>query len=162
MRITSADVDRVRKDCHWICRNGILDADEIAQRTLIRAWKFADKIPAAPMHRRNWLNKLAVQEAWGERRRLLAKKRSQVFVGWEREPAWDGPTPETHAFSCEALAIFADALGRSDANTQRTVELVYGRGMNQVEAGAALGVTRQAVALRLKKLMAKVRRRLEK
>jgi RNA polymerase sigma factor (sigma-70 family) len=160
-------LERMRLVRLCMCLSGSADvAEDLAQETLAEGWHHAHKL-RSPEGLTSWLSAIArnVCRRWRQRQRREAVYRAQ----------YDGDDPRDHAATClidaddltlalerdELAALLDQALALLPAQTRQALVQHYVEGRPQVEIAARLGLQEGAVAVRLHRGKAALRRILQ-
>jgi len=118
------------------------EAEDIAQRTLVRVYLYASRASfAGPRRLWGWVFTIATREVyklWGRRRPDVPA--GEAIDAWAAAEADAAPGPDANAATTEALADVEACLAALDASQRRAVLSVLTAGMTFRSAAAALGL----------------------
>ena len=156
----SVDWDAVRRRCLREARRHVGDgAEDVVQEALLRAWRHWDacSTPDAPLP---WLLAITRREAW--RWHTRASRRPQPCDPGDE--ALDAPADRDgwtgDESTMERLSVAA-ALAELGSEERRLIGLRYGEDLTQEEIAKRLALPEGTVKVRLHRLRARLRRRLE-
>ena len=114
------------------------DAEDVTAETFAIAWRRRDRQPVATAQELPWLLAIARRVAANHRRG--AQRHLALLDRLRGRPRIDGPSPESPA---------AEALAAMRAGDQELLRLLAWDGLSQAETGVVLGISENAVAIRL-------------
>ena len=160
--LVSGDAEALRRFCARLM--GAEDADDLAQETLIRAWRSIGRL-GAPYRFRAWLFGIAANVArkWWHRRRLavslerLFAEAADVGADEASDPWAAAAGPETVVEGGEERRRLQEALDALPTALRRVVVLHYLEGLSYTEVAAALAVPLSTVKGRLFKSRRRLR-----
>lgn len=118
----------------------LADAEEVVADTFVVAWRRLGDLPAAPTQQRPWLYGIARRVILNQRRSLGRRARLQERV---RDAAARGePT-------ASQLSPVMEAMSRLKEADQEILRLVAWEGLSHAEVATAIGVSTNALAIRL-------------
>jgi RNA polymerase sigma-70 factor (ECF subfamily) len=133
------------------------DVDDVAQDVFVEAYRKLDTL-REPSRLKGWLTALALNRArsWGRRRRV--EERALPRLARADESA---DRAGVAAEAGEERARLLAALATLPGDTQAVVRLRYLDGLQAPEIGARLGLTPEAVRMRLSRALRVLRERLD-
>jgi RNA polymerase sigma-70 factor, ECF subfamily len=129
-------------------------AEDLAQETLLRAWRNRANLRDARVAR-VWLLRIATNLWTDELRR--GKFRPRIL---ETEPPCPKPTPEIVAHEKENVRLALAAMDQLPQRQRQVLYLISCEGLSQIEVGAVLGIDLSAVKASLSRARKEMRRRL--
>ena len=128
------------------------DAEDLAAETFAVAWRRLERVPQAPEQQLPWLygvarRLLANQRRGANRRVRLVERLRSTFS------ASAGPMQ-----SAGPMHDVAAALGRLPERDQELLRLIAWEGMTHAEVGTVLGISPNAVAIRLHRVRERLKR----
>lgn len=132
--------------------NDAMEADDVAQETFLRLWRNAAQVEVGPYGLRPWLKRVATNLAID---RLRQRKPIEPVAELPEVPV--AATQERVLVARDATGRLEQALAGLPDRQRQALVLFHFEGLSQIEVGAALGVSDEAV----ESLLARARRGLK-
>lgn len=123
------------------------DAEDLVAETFTVAWRRLDRLPTEPDQRLPWLYAVARRQLANQRRGAARRVRLLDRLRW----SLSAPPPR-------AGLDITEAIGMLPARDQEILRLVAWESLTHAEAGVVLGISANAVAIRLHRARERLRR----
>jgi RNA polymerase sigma-70 factor (ECF subfamily) len=136
-------------------------AEDVTSEVFMKALRALERYDPSRASPRTWLLRIARNAVTDHLRSL--RRRSSLHVSLDRVPdlVADVPSPDERVLREERIEVLLNANRELRPADQEILSLRYGAGLNNREIAHALGVSTNAVAVRLHRALARLKRVVE-